>query len=232
MGQTWIDLLFAHWPVEPSKLQPLLPAPLRLDIFEGRAWISVTPFLLTGLRLAATPPLPKYSTFPELNVRTYASLDEKPGIYFFSLDAGSRLAVEGARRIYRLPYFLAQMSPRCQAGALVYESKRIDPRGDDALFKGSYAPVGPPFTAKPGTVEHFLVERYCLYTGDENGELLRAEIHHPPWALQAAEASITINTMAPRGVDLPAAPPLLHFARRQDVLIWRPRIVQAATPTA
>jgi len=227
MGQTWLDLLFAHSPVEPSELVPLLPPPLRLDTFEGRAWISITPFVLTGLRLAATPPLPYYSTFPELNVRTYATLDEKPGIYFFSLDAASRLAVEGARRIYRLPYFLAQMSAKHQtASALVYESRRIDLRGQDALFKASYAPVGLPFLARQGSLEHFLVERYCLYTVDEGGGMLRAEIHHPPWLLQRAEARIAANTMAPRGVELSALPPFLHFARRQDVLIWLPRRVQ------
>ena len=163
MGQTWLDLLFAHWPLPPSELEQLLPPPLRLDTFDGRAWISLTPFVLSGLRHAAAPPLPYFSTFPELNVRTYATLDEKPGIYFFSLDAGSRLAVEGARRIYRLPYFLAQMSARQQrVGAVAYESKRIDSRGHDALFNGSYAPVGPIFVAKESTLEHFLVERYCL----------------------------------------------------------------------
>jgi hypothetical protein len=137
-------------------------AALRLDTFEDRAWTRLTPFVANRPAVAATPPLPYYSTFPELNVRTYATLEEKPGISFSSLDAGSRLAVEGVRRIYRLPYFLAEMSAKHQrVGAIAYESKRIDRRGQDALFKGSYTPVGSPLVAKEGSLEQFLVECCC-----------------------------------------------------------------------
>lgn len=221
MGQSWLDLLFAHWALAPSALESRVPEPLELDTFEDRAWIGITPFIVSGLRLAPTPPVPYLSKFPEINVRTYVSLDGKPGIYFFSLDAASRFAVSTARRLYRLPYFLADMSADRSDGPVEYASTRVDERGHAARFEGRYGPTGRPATARRGSLEYFLSERYCLYTLDEGGEPLRAEIHHPPWPLQAAEAEIAVNTMAPRGIELPQEPPLLHFAGRQDVLLWR-----------
>jgi uncharacterized protein YqjF (DUF2071 family) len=220
MGQTWLDLLFAHWSLPPTALEPLVPRPLTLDTYDGRAWIGVTPFVLSGLRLAPTPPVPYFSTFPEVNVRTYASLGGKPGIYFFSLDAASRVAVTAARRFYRLPYFVAEMAATPSDDGMAYRSKRVDDRGHEAELVIGYRPTGPVIAAEPGSLEHFLTERYCLYSIDERGEPLRAEIHHPPWPLQPADAEIDVNTMAPPGIRLPDVPPLLHFAARQDVLIW------------
>jgi uncharacterized protein YqjF (DUF2071 family) len=225
MGQSWLDLLFAHWALAPSALEARVPAPVELDTFEERAWIGITPFVVSGLRLAPTPPVPYLSKFPEINVRTYVTLDGKPGIYFFSLDAASRFAVSTARRLYRLPYFLADMSADRSDGRVEYRSKRLDEHGHATRFEGRYRPIGPPAAATPGSLEYFLTERYCLYTLGEGGEPLRAEIHHPPWPLQPAEAEIAVNTMAPPGIELPEEPPLLHFAARQDVLLWRTRRV-------
>jgi uncharacterized protein len=225
MGQSWLDLLFAHWALAPSALESRVPEPLELDTFEGRAWIGITPFVVSGLRLAPTPPVPYLSKFPEINFRTYVSLHGKPGIYFFSLDAASRFAVSTARRLYRLPYFLAEMSADRSDGRVEYGSKRVDERGHAARFEGRYGPIGPPVAARPGSLEYFLTERYCLYTLDEGAKPLRADIHHPPWPLQPAEAEIAVNTMAPPGFALPEQPPLLHFAARQDVLLWRTRRV-------
>lgn len=212
MEQTWRDLLFAHWPLAPAALRPLLPESLALDTFDGRAWLGITPFEVRPLRPRGLPAL---QGFPELNVRTYATLDGKQGIWFFSLDAASILAVLGARATYFLPYFRARMQIERGETEIRYRSARRS-----AKFAAAYAPTGPPAAAAPGTLEHFLTERYCLYTR-LGPRILRSEIHHPPWPLQAARASFAVNSMAP--VALPARAPLLHFARRQDVLIWRPR---------
>ncbi|HEU4450146.1 MAG TPA: DUF2071 domain-containing protein [Gaiellaceae bacterium] len=225
LGQTWRSLLFAHWPLDPAVLAPLVPRPLALDTFAGRAWIGLTPFVVTGHRPAPLPPLPVVSTFPELNVRTYVTAGGKPGIHFFSLDAASSLAVAAARWYYHLPYYRAEMSTVRADGAVAYESTRVDDRGGQARFVARYGATGAPVQAEHGSLEHFLVERYCLYTLAE-GRLLRGEIHHPPWPLQPAEAEIAVNTMAPAGVELPGTPPLLHFAARQDVLIWGPARVR------
>ena len=215
MGQTWDDLLFAHWRFPAEVLRPRIPAGLELDEFDGSAWIGVTPFRLTNLRFRGLLPLPVASSFPELNVRTYVTAEGKPGIWFFSLDAASAVAVEAARRTYRLPYFRARMSVTRRGEEIVYECVRTEEPG--RAFSAVYAPDGPVFHATPGSLEWFLCERYCLYAVDHD-ELLRADIHHLPWDLQPARVEIEVNTMPP--VELPDEPPLCHFSRRQDVVIW------------
>ena len=220
MGQTWNELLFAHWRAPADALRAHLPAGLELDEFEGETYLGITPFQITGLRARGLPPLPVASSFLELNVRTYVTAEDKPGIWFFSLDAESELAVEGARRGYKLPYFRASMRAQWRGARLEYESRRRDPRGHAASFRASYGAIGDPFNAEPDSLVHFLTERYCLYTTDDAGRLQRAEIHHPPWPLQPAEADIDENTMPPRGIELIDDDPVLHYSERQDVVIW------------
>ena len=217
MGQTWEHLLFAHFALAPEELEPVVPAELPLDIVDGRAWVAVTPFRVRGLRVRGVAPPPVLSSFPEINVRTYVTVDGQPGIYFFSLDTSSRFGVESARRIYRLPYFRA----RQRFDGKRFESRRVQHGGPRAEFAAGYGPVGDAAPATPGSLEHFLTERYCLYTLDVQRRVWRGEIHHPPWQLQAAEAKIELNTMGnPVGLELPGTP-LLHFAERQDVVFWR-----------
>jgi uncharacterized protein YqjF (DUF2071 family) len=214
MGQTWEDLLFAHWRVPVEELRTHVPPELEVEEFDGSGWVGITPFRLTGLRARGMLPIPYVSEFLELNVRTYVTAQEKPGIWFFSLDASSRLAVEVARRTYRLPYFHARMSTTRRADWIAYECARIDEAG--RVFSGRYRPAGAVFHAEPGTLEWFLTERYCLYANDR-GATARAEIHHEPWPLQPAEAEIELASISP--VEL-RGEPLLHFSRRQDVVIW------------
>jgi uncharacterized protein YqjF (DUF2071 family) len=221
MAQTWENLLFAHWQVPPEELRALLPEAIPLDLWEGSAYVGVTPFRVGALRLRGTPHLGGLTAFPELNVRTYTMLDGKPGVWFMSLDAANAVAVAAARRAYRLPYFRADMKIRARRGSIDYRSRRVSSDGQPAELTGHYRPVGPQFTAAPGSLEHWLTERYCLYTLDDQGGVLRADIHHPPWPLMLAEADLELNTMAePYGLKLDSSPPLLHFASRQDVLIW------------
>ena len=223
MVQSWHDLLFAHWPLDGAALRPLLPWQLQIDTFEGQAWLGVVPFRMTAVRLRGTPPVPWLSAFPELNVRTYVTCEGKAGVWFFSLDAGNALAVAIARAWFHLPYFRARMSCADREGWIQYESQRTHRGAPAASLKVQYRPVGKVFSSQSGTLEHFLTERYCLYTADERSQIIRAEIHHPPWPLQAAEAELKVNGMAEAaGVTLPARKPLLHFAKRQDVVVWWP----------
>lgn len=220
MGQSWLDLLFAHWPLPPAVLRPVVPPQLPLDSFEGSAWIGVTPFEVRGLRLRGTAPLPLLSSFEELNVRTYVTVEGRPGIYFFSLDAASRAAVIAARRRYRLPYFHARIAKRPVPAGFAYTSDRLSADGPPARFQARYGPRGERLPVREGSLERWLSERYCLYTLDEEERVQRADIHHPPWPLHRAWAEIEVNTMAAQiGVELDAEP-LLHFSPRQDVAIW------------
>ncbi len=223
MAQSWHDLLFAHWPVEAEILRPLVPSQLQIDVFEGHSWLAVVPFRMTGVRLRGTPAIPWLSAFPELNVRTYVTCGGKPGMWFFSLDAGNWLAVAIARAWFHLPYFRARMSCAEREGWIHYQSERTHRGAPAGLLKGRYRPVGKVFSPQRGTLQYFLTERYCLYTTDGGGHIIRGEIHHPRWPLQIAEAEFARNTMTGSlGITLTSRP-VLHFARRQDVLVWPPR---------
>lgn len=226
--QSWRDLLFAHWPVPAEHLRSLVPSGLEVDTFDGSGWVGLTPFRLMGLRARWLPPVPGLSSFPEMNLRTYVRVGERPGIHFFSLDAASRLAVAGARALYRLPYHRARMTMERRGDWIRYRSRRVS--NPDAEFAGRYRPVGRVGRAGPGTLEAFLTERYALYTVLGDGTVLRGQIHHPPWPLQEAEADIRRNGVPQaHGIRLPDRPPLLHFSARQDTLVWPPETIPTGT---
>jgi len=217
MRQTWHDLLFMHWPISASLIRPIVPPELELDTFDGEAWIGVVPFWMSGIRRRGFPAIPGLSRFPELNVRTYVRVQDKPGVYFFSLDAASSIAVWAARRFFKLPYFHARMQTENRAEEILYSSNRV---GNTARFEGRFHPIAEVRRSGKNTLEHFLTERYCLYTV-AYGRVYRGDVHHQPWPLQVATAEITMNTMAAAAqIELPDTPPLLHFAKRLDVLIF------------
>jgi uncharacterized protein len=220
MTQSWHDLLFAHWPVDHEMLREKVPPGIDLDLFEGQAWVGVIPFHMTNVAPRGLPALPWVSAFPELNVRTYVIRDGKPGIYFFSLDAGNPVAVGTARTLFHLPYFSASMKVEARDGWIAYESRRAAAQPPADLVC-RYRPTGPVFEPVAGTLDHFLTERYCLYTIDGEFRARRLEIHHRPWPLQSAELEITRNTMADAaGIRLPSMAPLLHYSQRQDMVAF------------
>lgn len=225
--QSWCDLLFAHWPVPAAALRPLVPPELTIQEFDGSSWIGVVPFHMQGVMLRPLPDLPWISAFPELNLRLYVEHQGRPGVWFLSLDAANPLAVWAARRFFHLPYFHARMRIAGLPGHAEYDSLRLSPPGGVG-FRARYRPVSDPYEAKPGTLEHWLTERYCLYARSPRGRLLRAEVHHHPWPLQRAEAEIERNDLlAPHGLSVSGPPAQLHFARRLDVAVWSPVAVVA-----
>lgn len=222
MTQRWNDLLFLHYSVSPETLRPLIPDALTLDLYQHRAWVSITPFWINHLRPPGIPSLPWISHFAEINVRTYVSHGGKPGVYFFSLDASNLSAVWGARVFYRLPYWQAAMKLEGRGKAMLqYRSKRQHgPK--PAEIRLSYGPASPPFQARPGSLQHFLSERYCLYSYNRK-RLYRGEIHHLPWELQEATVEVELNTMAQTAaIELPPTPDSAYFSRELKVLFWPP----------
>ena len=216
--QSWCDLLFAHWPLDLNSVRARVPAALELDSFDGRAWVSVAAFRIDPFR---TRGLPVQLRFPELNLRTYVVKDGKPGVYFFSLDADSRSAVLGARALFRLNYYEAAIA--FVAGThFDFTSRRLDrPR---ANFHAKYRPAGQPTIAGKGSLEEWLVERYCLYAARTSENTFRVDIHHAPWMLQAAEAELNAEELFfAAQLPAPVSPALLHFAARTDVLTWPPQ---------
>lgn len=220
MTQTWNDLLFAHWPVDRHALRALVPASFELDLFDDQAWLGIVPFHMSNVAPRFVPALPWVSVFPELNVRTYVRAGGKPGVFFFSLDAASAVAVGAARTLLNLPYYTAEMTVSTEAGEIHYQSRRTEPAAE---FAAVYHGLGTPRAPQPGSLEYFLTERYCLYAVNHRHVAYRLDIHHRPWPLEAATAQIPTNTMAEAaGIRLPSMAPLLHFAKRQDMVCWAP----------
>jgi uncharacterized protein YqjF (DUF2071 family) len=223
MTQVWQKLLFAHWPISAEIVRPLLPAGLELDTYDGQAWLGVVPFQMEQVHFRGAPGIPTATRFAELNVRTYVTAEDKAGVFFFSLDAGSLLAVLGARAIFALPYYYASFAVATEGATIHYRCERwrgVLSAAPRATFEARYRPVGPVRLARPGSLEDWLTARYCLYTM-RGSHLMRGEVHHAPWALQPATADIVRNTIAePVGIHLPATPPLLHYSERLDVVVW------------
>ncbi len=223
----WHDLLFMHWPVPEDWLRPLIPPALHLDTFDGSAWLGVVPFRMEDVRPRFLPTIPRLSNFSELNLRTYVTHRGKPGVWFFSLDAHNPIAVRLARSTFGLPYFDADMScETARGGEVRYRSVRTHKGAPPARFVGRYRATGERFDSRPGTLENFLTERYCLYSAGVggNGRVRRGDIHHRMWPLQSAEVEVEELEMTARiGVSLPDTKPVLHYASRLDIVAWPPR---------
>ncbi len=219
----WEDLLFLHWPVAAAALRPHVPAGLELETFDGHAWLGVVPFRMVNTRCRWLPPAPTAHTFPELNLRTYVRRGDRAGVWFFSLDAASRLAVAGARLGFGLPYFRARMQCERRIDDVVYVSERCDRRGPPATFAARWRPVGPPVPAALGTFEQWLVERYCLFAL-RRGRLLCGEIAHAPWQLARAELEIAHCDMG-RLVGVPLSTPPVSVLATAPVAVaaWSPQ---------
>lgn len=230
MFMRWHELLFMHWPIDVALLRPLIPPTLEIDTFDGDAWLGIVPFRMSGTRPRCLPAVPMLSNFPELNVRTYVTAGGRPGVWFFSLDAASAVAVRVARYSYSLNYYDARMAcsrdPRSET--ITYRSRRTHRGAAPAEFVARYRPTGAVDHSSAGSLEHFLTERYCLYAAAPDGRTYRGDIAHARWPLQPAEAEVELNTMtAQLGFQLPAQRPLLHYARQLDVVAWKPQRLHA-----
>lgn len=221
MRMMWHDLCFMHWPVDAEQLRANLPVGLELDLYEGQAWIGIVPFRMSGVAPRWVPDLPWMSAFPELNVRTYVIRDGKPGVWFYSLDATNPVAVRGARYMFNLSYMDAQIRCKEECEWWHYDSRRTHRGEPAAVLNCEYRGIGDLYTTQPGSLDHWLTSRYCLYAANIKGQLYRGEIDHTPWQLQDCQAIIHENTMTDGiGVALPDRAPLLHFAKTTSVVAW------------
>lgn len=231
MTQQWDDLLFAHWPVSAAMVAAALPDGLEVDTCCGSAWLGVVPFRMDRIQLRGLPSVPGFRRFPELNLRTYVrdALTGTPGVYFFSLDATNPAAVFIARSFFQLPYYWARMRMTTVGEReFSFSSSRLLCRRG-VHFATRYRGLGPTrqlAESRPGSIEYFLTERYCLFTRDPLGRLLRSAIRHIPWSLEQAEADITCNDLfAAAGMTLPSERPLLYYSRHLAVYVWQTEFV-------
>ena len=222
IAQRWEHLLFAHWPAEAGDVRRLLPAGVEPDVYDGAAWVSVVAFLMVDTRPHPGAERHGLGPIPELNVRTYVRVAGVPGVWFLSLDTNSPLFVSFGRGLYGLPYRLARMAVVADGETVYYLSSRRE-----AAFASKYAPSGLPAPALPGSLDHFLVERYRLFA-ERRSQLITACVAHEPWPLRPADAEISLNRMAPRGVPLRGLP-LLHFSASVAARISTPAPVRGAS---
>jgi uncharacterized protein YqjF (DUF2071 family) len=226
--QRWHEILFLHWPVPADALRPLVDPRLAVDTFEGQAYVSLTPFTVRNARLRFSPALPLVSEFHELNLRTYVRPDGrgKPGVWFFSLDAASALASGLARASLGLPYVPARIERRAEGASHRYRSERWLPRTTPASFEASWS-VGEMLGPSPaGSLEHFLVERYALYSVLPTRQLVRVRVRHPTWLLKEARLERLEQTITrAANLALPDAAPIAHFSDGVHVELFLPERV-------
>lgn len=216
--QHWLDLASIHYEVDAEDLEARLPAGLSVDLFDGKAWVGLIPFRMAGVTRRQLPDMGPFSTFPELNLRTYVEVEGKPGVWFFSLDADSLPMVGGGRLLYRLPYFWAGMNHEWKDGWCCFESKRHFGR---AAFKARYRPNGQVFQARAGSFAYWSSERYCLYSKSAGNRISRVEVHHAPWPLQPAEVEIEhSNILESAGFEVLSPHPLCLFSRGVEVISY------------
>jgi uncharacterized protein YqjF (DUF2071 family) len=226
--QRWRNLLFMHWEVPAEVLRPLIPASLALDHFEGRHFVGVVPFVMQAVRPSFLPGVMALD-FLETNVRTYVHVDGRdPGVYFFSLEAASRLAVWAARATFGLPYYHATMRRTEQPdGVVEYETRRSG--GTHPVHRVRYRP-GPALSPQPqpGSLEHFLLERYLLFV-ERDGTLLSGQVNHVPYPAHQAEVlEVHDELVAAGGLPPVQGPPvLMHYSPGVDVEVFALRPVAA-----
>ncbi|MEC7352772.1 MAG: DUF2071 domain-containing protein [Planctomycetota bacterium] len=218
---SWRNLLFAHWRVDPDRLASLIPAGLELDTFDGCGWVGLIPFTMDQTRPWGLPSLPGISRFHECNVRTYVLCDGVPGVWFFSLDAASRIAVAGGRMLWKLNYVHAAFEVSTADGRTDYAVKRADgTRSRVSWREGAELP-----TSESGSLRHFLTERYCLYSASR-GRVWRGGIHHEPWRLREAELlDLDDGLVASAGIEV-EGPPCCMVGGDVEVRGWNLRRVR------
>lgn len=225
--QRWDSLAFLHWPYEPEIVQSLLPPGLDVDVFDDKAWVGLTPFLMRDFRLPPLPGLPGWSTFPETNLRTYVrgrgGLD---GLWFFSLECHRLIPVAGIRGSLGLPYRWADMTVRRHPGEVLYQSHRRPPHADRPATRVRLELGTPLAEREVSELEVFLVGRWRAYT-HAFGQLALVPVEHQPWPLAHARVVELQDELVPSaGLPPPRDPPLVHFSPGVDVAIGRPRLAR------
>lgn len=206
------NALFLHWPVDPALLRPLLPTGLDLDLFDDKAWLTVMPCRLSGLRPVLAPPVPGLSSLLELSVRTCVSHRHEPGVFFFSLDASSAVAVWLARALFHLPYFRATMHMTRRGDSVRFSSRRTHQGATPAEMECSWTAQHPIARVRKGDLAHFLTERRRLYAA-HHGRVFVCNVRSETWSLREARIdSLRSSLFESIGLPAPAGAPLAHHA--------------------
>ncbi|MCQ6276307.1 DUF2071 domain-containing protein [Bacillus sp. V3B] len=229
MRQNWGHFLFVHWPIPLELLRPHIPSTLEIDTYNRSAWLGVVVFVMEGIYPRGLPPISLTPTFPEINVRTYVQYDGKPGVFFMSLDVGDWASYTIAKRWYHLPYQPADISFQKEEQTFHCQSIRKRSTNPPIAFQAKYTPISEVYFPKEGTLDHWLTERYCLFSSNNGSDIFCGEIHHRPWPLQKVEAEISRNTLlTPFKIDGTKVQPIYHFSKGVDAFFWNIKKVSSS----
>ncbi len=221
MSQSWRNLLFIHWPIPPEILRPHIPSTLEIDTYNRSAWLGVVVLVIEGIHPRGLSSISLTPTFPEINVRTYVHYDGKPGVFFLSLDVENWASNTIAKRWYHLPYKKAAVTFRKEGQTFYCKSVRKEKASPPFSFQVKYSPVSEVYFPKEGTLDHWLTERYCLFSSNNGSNIFCGEIQHCPWPLQKAEAEINRNTLLTRyKINSTEIQPISYFSKGVDTLFW------------
>ena len=223
----WLDLCFLHWPVPAGALQRTLPRGVQLDTYGSQAYLGVVPFRMEGVSPTGLPDVPGLSAFPELNLRTYVTVNGERGVWFYSLDVTQPVAAALARTLFHLPYRHSRMWVDRQGDVTRYASElRAPGTPGGGQFAGAYRPVGDPLQVTGDSLEAWLTDRLRLFSADRAGHVYRGVIGHTAWPLRRAQAEVHVNTLAaPLGLTLSGPPHALHAERLDVRAQWIERVL-------
>lgn len=226
LSQVWEDLLFMHYPMDPNVLRDYVPRELELDVFQNKAWITIIPFRVTKMKGRGIPSLPLLKEYLEINVRTYVKYKGIPGIYFFSLDANHPLFVIGIKTAIGLPFKHAHIVFNQMENSFRFKHHRQSDKHATEKIELTYKPGEVLFETLPGTLDYWLLERYCMYSY-LGKYLIRGDIHHDKWKVSKATATTSINTMLSflSPDNCPKIPSFLHYSKRRRVFCYPPKRV-------
>lgn len=218
--QSWNNLVFIHYKIDIQSLRALVPSKFEIDLYQGEAWISIVPFFMEDVMKGNIPSFYPFKKFPELNLRTYVKYENKPGVFFFSLDAECLPVVLGGNLLYGVPYKYAKMNYELSENGGYLRSDRFI---GSVEFEMRYRKIGEIFESEIGSLQEWLSERYCLYSKSNHTEFYRVEVHHKKWPLQNCEVSISKNDILKASnleVDLDSM--IVNYSPGVDVISFRP----------
>jgi uncharacterized protein YqjF (DUF2071 family) len=220
--QTWNDLLLLHWPVPSAAIRPLIPPALNLHRFDGTAWVGLSAFWIHGQQIRSLPWL-RRTEYPALSVHTFVIRNGKPGLWFLTLGGGSRMDVWLGRHLLRLPFTPLGITVDRSVARVHHRAVRPD----GAVFEAHYSPIGEVVSPVPGTLAHWLTERYAIYSVGSGNRLFCSEVHHMRWPIQPVSASVKRNDLLPPGAQ--GSPASVFYTPRVELVGWDPTVRPAVT---
>ncbi len=226
MCQSWRDMTFLHWAYDPDVVERLLPDGLEPELWDGAAWVGLTPFRVERARPPLVPPLPRFSYFPETNVRTYAiGPTGRDGIWFLTLEVDSLITMVGARVGYGVAYRWAEMRVERHDDRLTYRSKGRACR--QSVHHDITVEPGPPLAAAElSDLDHWLTGRWRGWARVA-GRVAEVPVQHQPWPLRRAKVvSLEETLLQSVGLPPPQDAPLAHFSPGVDAQLGAPRLAR------